>query len=55
VGFTGHTQALINDLEDGVAARGGECSHVQRVSHLAASAADGAGAAERTAVAIKRG
>jgi len=55
VGFTGGTQALINGLEDGVAARGSECSHVQRVSHLAASATDGAGSSERTAVAIKRG
>jgi len=55
VGFTVGAQTLVDGLEDGVAARGTEGRHVERMTHFAAPAADGAGAAERTAVAIERG
>jgi len=53
VGLTGGAQALVNGLEDGVAARGGEGRHVEGQAHVAATSANGAGAAIGAAVAVE--
>jgi hypothetical protein len=55
VGFAGGAQALVEGLQDRVGAGGAEWGHEEGPAHVAAAAANGAGAAIGAAVAMERG
>src|SRR5256885_14919236 len=54
-GFSGGEQALIEALENGVAAAGNQSSHVEGTAHLGSSAPSRALAAHFFAIAVERG
>src|SRR5207245_1532668 len=53
-GLSGSPEALVEDANEGIAARGGNGGHVQHSAHGGASAPDGTATAQRAAVAGQR-